>query len=127
MPPFQGKQSHARMVAVIAVILELFGSAVAAPNNFTEESGKVILPSYGCKSKDDYYRLIKLILSEDDAAALKFVTPRMLDGTCTILQPGKVFIEQTTIVEEKLQVQCVRKRGEPDCFFTWRSNIEPLK
>jgi hypothetical protein len=109
--------------SAIAVIFALAGPAAAVPDNFTEEAWQIKAPSYGCKSNDDYSRLMDFILSGDDLAGLKFVTPRMLSGACTIMQPGKVFLEQASLFGNP----CVRKRGETDCFYTRRINLEQVK
>ena len=53
--------------ATVIVLLKLGTVANAA------EAFKVIAPSYACKTDENYSKLMKLIISEDDAAALKFV------------------------------------------------------
>jgi hypothetical protein len=64
-----------------------------------------------------------VIFSEDDEAALKFVVPRTMSGDCVILDPGKVFVEHSSL----RGYSCVRRRGETECFFIATSNLEPVK
>jgi hypothetical protein len=73
-------------VAAVIVLLKLITAANAA------EPFKVIAPGYGCKTDENYSRLMKLIMSEDDTAALKFVTPLMRSDECTIMGPARCFL-----------------------------------
>jgi hypothetical protein len=110
-------------IAAMALLLALVAPVVAAPDNFTQEAWQLTHPSYGCKSDSDYLRLMQFIIIGDDTAALKFVMPKMRDGSCDILEPGKVFLEKNKVFGNP----CVRKRGDPDCYFTRRLNLEPVK
>lgn len=104
-------------VAAVIVLLKLITVANAA------EPFKVIAPGYGCKTDENYSRLMKLIMSEDDTAALKFVTPLMRSGECTIMEPGKVFLDKASVLGNP----CVRKRGDVDCYFTRSQNLAPAE
>lgn len=109
-------------IATMVTLLNIIGPASAA-DNVTKEAWKVTLPSYACKSNDNYSKLIKLMMSGDDTAAVRFITPLTLSGDCIIMQPGKVFLDEASVFGNP----CVRKRGEVDCFFTRRENLEPVQ
>jgi hypothetical protein len=104
-------------VGAVIVLLKLITAANAA------ETFKVIAPSYACKSDQNYSKLIKLIMSDDETAALKFVLPLMHIGECTIMEPGKVFLDEAHLLGNP----CVRKRGDVDCYFTRSQNLAPAE
>lgn len=103
--------------ATVIVLLKLGTVANAA------EAFKVIAPSYACKTDENYSKLMKLIISEDDTAALKFVMPLMHGGECTIMEPGKVFLDKASVLGNP----CVRRRGDVDCFYTRSQNLAPVE
>ena len=104
-------------VAAVIVLLKLITAANAA------ETFRVTAPSYACKSDPNYSKLIKLMMSDDDTATLKFVLPLMHSGECIIMEPGKVFLDEAHLFGNP----CVRKRGDVDCYFTRSQNLAPAE
>lgn len=77
--------------------------------------------SFGCKSKDNFEKWVRLLVDGDKDAAKQFMMVSIMSDQCALLDEGQtVALDDTAIFSGLL---CVRPRGAIDCLWT---NLEAV-